>query len=113
MFAPPSGPEQTFVLFDQDRPVGTASLAHDDLAARRDLTPWLAGVLVEPAFRGRGYATALVRRVEAFALSPRCEPYGLTPGRRNHFTLGLAGNGWGWRQTGGQEVVLMVRFLAD
>jgi RimJ/RimL family protein N-acetyltransferase len=67
ILSPPRGPEETFVLFDRDKPVGTASLAHDDLASRRDLTPWLAGVFVEPAFRGRGYATALVRRVEAFA----------------------------------------------
>ena len=39
ILAPPKGPEETFVLFDQDTPVGTASLVHDDLAARRDLTP--------------------------------------------------------------------------
>src|ERR1700722_10552505 len=59
--SPPVGPEESFVLFDQDRPVGTASLSHDDLASRRDLTPWLAGVYVEPAYRRRGYASLLVR----------------------------------------------------
>ena len=67
--SPPVGPEETFVLFDRGVPVGTASLAHADLEARPDLTPWLAGVVVQPAFRGRGHATALVRRVEAFALA--------------------------------------------
>src|SRR5450631_1843844 len=50
ILSPPKGPEESFVLFDQDRPPGTASLAHDDLAGRRDLTPWLAGVFVEPAY---------------------------------------------------------------
>jgi GNAT superfamily N-acetyltransferase len=64
---PPNGPEEAFVLFEGEQPVGTAGLVHDDLDARPDLTPWLAGVFVEPAFRQRGYATALVRRVEAFA----------------------------------------------
>ena len=64
ILALPNGPEETFVLLDQGRPVGTASLAHTDLAARPDLTPWLAEVLVEPGSRGRGDATALVRRVE-------------------------------------------------
>src|SRR5215217_1020025 len=69
LLSPPVGPEETFVLFDQGVPVGTASLAHKDLEARPDLTPWLAGVFVQPAFRGRGYATALVQQVEAFALA--------------------------------------------
>lgn len=67
ILSPPMGPEETFVLFEGDAPVGTASLAHEDLASRPDLTPWLAGVYVDEAFRGRGHATALVRRVEAFA----------------------------------------------
>lgn len=69
ILAPPRGPEETFVLLDQDKPVGTASLAHDDLASRRDLTPWLAGMFVEPSSRDRGCAAALVRQVEAFASS--------------------------------------------
>jgi hypothetical protein len=34
----PTGPENAFVLFDQRKPFGTASLAHDDLVSRRDLT---------------------------------------------------------------------------
>lgn len=67
ILSPPVGPEETFVLFEQDRPVGTASLAAKDLQARPDLTPWLAGVFVHPAFRRHGYAAALVRKVEAFA----------------------------------------------
>ncbi len=67
ILARPAGREETFVLLDGDRPVGTASPEREDLEARPDLSPWLAGVYVEPAFRGRGYATALVRRVEAFA----------------------------------------------
>jgi GNAT superfamily N-acetyltransferase len=65
----PNGPEESFVLSDHDKPVGTASLSHDDLASHRDLTPWLAEVFVEPAHRGRGYASALVRQVETFALA--------------------------------------------
>lgn len=43
---------------------GTASLDPDDLPGREDLTPWLANVVVLPAWRGRGIASALVRRVE-------------------------------------------------
>ncbi len=60
-------PEETFVLLDNEIPVGTASLALSDLKSRPDLTPWLAGVVVCPAFRGRGYSIPLVRHVEAAA----------------------------------------------
>ena len=67
ILAPPVGPEESFVLFDGDVPAGTASLARQDLGSRPDLTPWLAGVVVQPEFRGRGHAVRLVRHVEAFA----------------------------------------------
>jgi GNAT superfamily N-acetyltransferase len=60
-------PEETFVLYDHDVPVGTASLVINDLPSRPELTPWLASVLVRPEFRGRGYSTSLVRHVEATA----------------------------------------------
>ena len=60
-------PEETFVLFDDDVPVGTASLVASDLPSRPDLTPWLASVLVRPQFRGRGYSAPLVRHVEGAA----------------------------------------------
>src|SRR5260370_6423410 len=45
---------RTFVLLVNDTPVGTASLAAQDLEERLDLTPWLAGVFVEPQSRGQG-----------------------------------------------------------
>jgi GNAT superfamily N-acetyltransferase len=60
-------PEETFVLFDGDEPLGTASLVTNDLPSRPDLTPWLASVLVRPQFRGRGYSAPRVKHVEAAA----------------------------------------------
>jgi GNAT superfamily N-acetyltransferase len=56
---------RTFVLLVDDAPVGTASLVTHDLDERPDLTPWLAGVYVEPQARGNGYATHLIAAVEA------------------------------------------------
>jgi len=58
---------RTFVLLLGDRPVGTASLVAHDLDERPDLTPWLAGMFVEPDVRGRGYAGHLIAAVEAQA----------------------------------------------
>ncbi|MGH7044787.1 MAG: GNAT family N-acetyltransferase [Stellaceae bacterium] len=60
-----AGPEQCFVLLSDGRPVATASLVHHDLATRPDLTPWLAAVFVDSAFRGCGFASQLVRTAEA------------------------------------------------
>ncbi|MDD3471004.1 MAG: GNAT family N-acetyltransferase [Thermoguttaceae bacterium] len=43
--------------------LGTVSLWRSDLQSRQDLTPWLGGLYVVPAFRGRGVASALQRYV--------------------------------------------------
>lgn len=53
----------TFIALDGGEPLGTASLVEDDMNTHRDLSPWLASVYVMPATRGRGVASALVRRV--------------------------------------------------
>lgn len=113
ILAPPLGPEESFVLLEQGRPVGTASLTHDDLASRRDLTPWLAGVYVEPAWRGRGYATALVRRVEAFAAAASVPALWLYTWTAEPLYARL-----GWRRVGletnhGEAVVPMTRSPID
>ena len=52
------GAPQTFVLLEDDRPVGTATLAREDLDERPELTPWLAGVFVVPDRRGAGVCSA-------------------------------------------------------
>jgi predicted N-acetyltransferase YhbS len=53
----------TFVAVDGESLLGSASLVEDDLETRPELTPWLASVFVAPEHRGRGVASALVRRV--------------------------------------------------
>jgi predicted N-acetyltransferase YhbS len=46
-----------------DRVVGTASLVEFDMDSREDLSPWLAGVFVDPDYRQQGIASRLVERV--------------------------------------------------
>lgn len=58
------GAPQTFVLLEDDLPVGTATMARKDLDERPDLTPWLAGVFVVPERRGRGYVYRLLAEFE-------------------------------------------------
>ncbi len=112
LMAPHRGPEEVFILFDGDTPVGTASLAYDDLPSRPDLTPWLASVFVLPGARGKGYAAALVRRVEAFAMAASVKTLWLFTWTAEPLYARL-----GWQRVGletnrGQEVVLMRRDIA-
>jgi predicted N-acetyltransferase YhbS len=112
ILAPPRGPEEHFVLFEDETPVGTVGVVHRDLEARPDLTPWLAGLLVLPAHRRAGHGATLVRQAEAFAREAGVPVLWL-------YTLGAEPfyRRLGWRresleQDGGHPVVLMRRDLA-
>jgi GNAT superfamily N-acetyltransferase len=98
ILAPPVGPEETFVLFDHDQPAGTAALVRTHLETRPDLTPWLAGLFVEPAFRRRGYGSALVREVEAFALAASVPILWLYTSTAEPFYLRLGWERVGWNR---------------
>lgn len=58
-----------WVAYAQGDVFGTAALRAHDLEGREDLTPWLGGVYVRAAYRGRGIASALSRIVEEGAWS--------------------------------------------
>lgn len=109
---PSVGPKETFVLFDQDEPVGTAALIRSDLETRPDLTPWLAGLWVQPAFRRRGHATALVRQVEAFAAAASVPVLWLYTATAEPLYARLGWERAGLEQEGSHEVVVMRRALS-
>ena len=109
----PFAPEESFVLFEDGVPVGTASLAQRDLDSRPDLAPWLAGVFVLPEYRGRGHAATLVRHVEGFAAAQGVARLWLYTDTAADLYARL-----GWRNAGtertlraGKTVRLMVRDL--
>ncbi len=56
-----------FVALERGAPAGSAVLCEHDMDTRLDLTPWLSGVYIEPAFRGRGIAGRLVGEAMRFA----------------------------------------------
>ncbi len=111
ILAPPVGPKETFVLFDHDQPVGTAGVVQGDLDTRPDLTPWLAGVFVRPEFRGRGYATALIRRAETFVAEASVSVLWLYTLTAEPFYARLGWQRMGVEQENGHDVVLMRRSL--
>jgi predicted N-acetyltransferase YhbS len=63
------GFEAAFVARDGGQPVGSCLFVRDEIDPVHDLTPWLAGLVVDKAFRGRGIGAALVKTVEAHAAS--------------------------------------------
>jgi GNAT superfamily N-acetyltransferase len=111
LLAPPAGTAETFVLFDGERPVATAGLTGNDLETRPDLTPWLAGVFVEPEYRGRSYATVLVRHVEAFAAAASIPVLWLYTSRAEGLYLRLGWQTVGLERQRDRDVVLMRRDL--
>ena len=111
ILAPAEGPKETFVLFDDGQPIGTASLMPADLESRPDLTPWLAGVFVEPAFRGCGHAVTLVRRVETFAVEAAVPVLWLYTAKAEALYAGLGWKRAGMEEDKGEPVVLMRRVL--
>jgi GNAT superfamily N-acetyltransferase len=61
------GVPSVVVALEDGALVGSAMLVGNDMSTRPVLTPWLAGVYVVDGCRGRGYGSALVRRIEAEA----------------------------------------------
>lgn len=99
---------ETFVAVESGELLGTASLVTHDMAARTDLSPWLAAVYVAPGFRNRGIGSALVAAVmeEASALGAQ-DLYLFTPDRMRFYGR------LGWkvlehREHHGNDVTVMV-----
>lgn len=94
------GFEAAFVARDGGRPIGSCLLVRHEIDAAHELTPWLAGLVVESACLGLGVGEALVRTVEPMPLPPVSARCISTPGRRAAFTRGSAGARWrpSWRK---------------
>ncbi len=94
--------------------MGTAALRVSDLPGREDLTPWLGGVYVAPAYRNRGLGQALCQTVErqARALFGTQTLYLFTLDRQAWY----AGFGWQARepcQWSGHRGDIMTKNLGD
>ena len=111
ILAPPVGPKETFVLFDGDGPAGTAGLMRSDRETRPDLSPWLGGLYVAAAFRHRGHAAKLVRRVEDFARAASVAVLWLYTLHAEGFYSRLGWQHAGVEQEEGYDVTLMRRDL--
>jgi GNAT superfamily N-acetyltransferase len=100
------------VALESGELAGSAMLIAHDMDTRPDLTPWLAGLYVIAAYRGRGYGSALVRRVESEAAAAGAKDLHLyTPDAVDFYSQ------LGWTvdercEYLGQQVVVMSKTLA-
>lgn len=53
----------TVIATENGTPIGTASLASEDLDSHKHLTPWLASVYVVPEFRKNGVGSKLCKKI--------------------------------------------------
>lgn len=80
----------TFIALQDDTLLGSASLVCQTIT-HQHLSPWLSSVYVDPQYRGRGIAAALVGRVEKTAAAMGSETiYLFTPSSEKLY----AGLGW-------------------
>ncbi|MAC32460.1 MAG: GNAT family N-acetyltransferase [Haliea sp.] len=107
------GVPSVFAAIVDGAAVGMASLLAQDMDTRPELTPWLASVFVLPAWRGRGIASQLVRRVEGEARDNGIDCFYLfTPDQQSLYRR------LGWRdrevcEYHGESVTIMCRRLAE
>ena len=87
--------------------VGTVSLVACDLAQRPDLAPWVASVLVWPAWRGRGLGVALMAAIEQAAAACGYDAAYLFTPDAEAFYARLRWSAFDYDLARGQEVVIM------
>ena len=56
-----------YLAFEGDELLGSVTLNDYDMSTHQELSPWVSGVYVKPAARGRGVGSALVRHAVAQA----------------------------------------------
>lgn len=96
------------VAITDETVIGIVSLKVNDMDTRPELTPWLAGLYVVPAYRGRGIGHRLVQAAIAKASELQVEKlYLYTPGAEPFYTA------LGWRlleHTQYQEIPVSVMY---
>jgi GNAT superfamily N-acetyltransferase len=103
-------PMALIALWD-GRPAGTACVNLDDMSTRPGLSPWLANLYVDPAFRRRGIGGALVRAAEdAARAAGHARLHLYTPNQERLYAA------LGWRVVerdvyDGEDVAVMLRDL--
>ncbi|MBZ9991616.1 GNAT family N-acetyltransferase [Mesorhizobium sp. BH1-1-5] len=105
------GFEAAFVARDRGRPIGSCLLVRDEISSPHDLTPWLAGLVVEETHRGSGVGTALVKTIEAHAASAGIGTLHLYTWQARGFYEALGWTAIEAFEQGGEPMLLMSKSL--
>ncbi|MDQ3880648.1 MAG: GNAT family N-acetyltransferase [Chloroflexota bacterium] len=97
------------VAIRESAPVGVVSLIACNLPPRCDLSPWLAGLYVWPAYRRQGIGAELVRTLEADAVRLRHPVLYLYTESAEEFYRRLGWQTFDRDRWEGEEIALMTR----
>ncbi|MAR00185.1 MAG: GNAT family N-acetyltransferase [Oceanospirillaceae bacterium] len=76
-----------FIAIDGDELLGSTAIDKNDMDTLPHLTPWISDVYVNPAYRGHGIGTALVRHAMEYARKNGVQTlYLYTPGQESFYT---------------------------
>ncbi|MBZ9795074.1 GNAT family N-acetyltransferase [Mesorhizobium sp. ES1-4] len=105
------GFETALIARVDDVPVGACLLVRHELEPAHDVTPWLAGLVVDAAHRGNGTGTALVKAIEAHASSAGVEMLYLYTWQAREFYTRLGWDAVEACEQDGETMMLMSRRL--
>ncbi|WP_192255546.1 GNAT family N-acetyltransferase [Mesorhizobium silamurunense] len=107
------GFEAAFVARLGGSPIGSCLFVRNENDPAHDLTPWLAGLVDNKFYRGRGVGAALLRAVEAHAASVGVSGLYLYTWQARRFYETLGWTAVEAFKQDGEPMVLMARELAS
>jgi GNAT superfamily N-acetyltransferase len=101
----------TWIVIEDDIPVGMVSIKNNDLWSRKDLNPWLASLFVLPDFRNHGLGYLLIRQVIEKAKSLKYSHlYLFTDSDKTHLENFYTESGWSFleKSKGNDENIIKI-----
>ncbi|RUU14594.1 GNAT family N-acetyltransferase [Mesorhizobium sp. USDA-HM6] len=103
--------EAAFVARLGGLPIGSCLFVRNEIDPAHDMTPWLAGLIVDENYRGRGVGVALLKAVEAHAASVGVDKLYLYTWQARRFYQALGWTAVDTFEQNGEPMLLMKRSL--
>ncbi|QTD42538.1 GNAT family N-acetyltransferase [Sporosarcina sp. Te-1] len=83
-----------YIAIEDEKTIGTYALLRNDLVSRQDLSPWLACLYVDPAFRGKSIGSRLLAHARREARQKGYDRLYLTTDHNRYYEK------YGWTKIG-------------